>query len=53
VVFVSGYGEEKAVRELAGRGSVGFLHKPFEPEQLVEKVRVALAGAERDSGSGV
>jgi PAS domain S-box-containing protein len=43
VVFVSGYGEEEAVRRLAERGSVGFLHKPFEPEQLVEKVKVALA----------
>jgi DNA-binding response OmpR family regulator len=43
VVFVSGYGEEEAVRRLADRGSVGFLHKPFQPEQLVEKVRVALA----------
>jgi PAS domain S-box-containing protein len=51
VVFVSGYGEEEAVRRFAVHGSVEFLHKPFEPEQLVAKLRAALAGATRGAGS--
>ncbi|MCZ6463807.1 MAG: response regulator [Proteobacteria bacterium] len=51
VIFVSGYGEEEVARRLAGRGSVDFLHKPFEPEQLVKKVRAALAGKERAPGN--
>ncbi len=51
VIFVSGYGEEEAARRLAGRGSVDFLHKPFEPEQLVKKVRTVLAGEERGPGN--
>jgi signal transduction histidine kinase/CheY-like chemotaxis protein len=43
VVLVSGYAEE-AARNLLGVGSrVSFLHKPFEPEQLIERLRAAFA----------
>jgi CheY-like chemotaxis protein len=41
VIFVSGYTAE-AVRGLLAEGSgASFLHKPFEPEQLVERLRAA------------
>ncbi|MGE4607761.1 MAG: PAS domain S-box protein [Myxococcota bacterium] len=42
VVLVSGYSQERATQELAGRGLAGFLKKPFTPEELVDKVREAL-----------
>ncbi len=43
VVLVSGYSQERATEELAGRQLAGFLKKPFTPEELLEKTREALA----------
>ena len=41
VILVSGYAEE-AARSLLGEGSrASFLHKPFEPEELVKRLRAA------------
>ena len=41
VILVSGYAEE-AARSLLGDGSsASFLHKPFEPEELVKRLRAA------------
>ena len=43
VILVSGYAEEEA-RSLLGEGSsASFLHKPFEPEQLMQRLRAAFA----------
>jgi len=42
IVLVSGYLEERAAGELAGRGLAGFLKKPFSPETLLARVREVL-----------
>jgi CheY-like chemotaxis protein len=42
IVLVSGYTQERATAELAGRGLFGFLRKPFAPEELLERVQQAL-----------
>jgi PAS domain S-box-containing protein len=39
IVLVSGYLEERATGELAGRELAGFLKKPFSPETLLARVR--------------
>jgi len=39
IVLVSGYMEERAAGELAGRGLSGFIKKPFSPEALLARVR--------------
>ncbi len=45
VLFISGYANEaRDLRELAG-GAGEFLQKPFPPRDLVERVRVMLAGS--------
>jgi len=44
VVLVSGYSQERATEELAGRQLSGFLKKPFTPDELLEKTREALEG---------
>jgi DNA-binding response OmpR family regulator len=43
VVVVSGYAEEAARHPLMRSPGTRFLHKPFEPEDLVAQVRAALA----------
>jgi CheY-like chemotaxis protein len=43
VVLVSGFDEADAVERFAARGLHAFLRKPFEPEDLIDKVRAALA----------
>jgi len=43
VVVVSGYAEEAARHPLMRSPGTRFLHKPFEPEDLVGQVRAALA----------
>jgi DNA-binding response OmpR family regulator len=44
VVVVSGYAREAARHPLMQSPGTRFLHKPFEPEELVGEVRAALAG---------
>ena len=41
VILVSGYAEEVARNLLGGGSRASFLHKPFEPEELVERLRAA------------
>ena len=43
VILVSGYAEEAARSLLGERSRASFLHKPFEPEELMERLRAALA----------
>ena len=42
VILISGYSEEHATAEVAGRG-VSFLQKPFDPESLLARVRESLS----------
>ena len=44
ILLVSGYDKEMAAERFFGRGIVGFLYKPYEPEELVERVRRAIDG---------
>jgi CheY-like chemotaxis protein len=44
VVVVSGYAEEAARHPLMRSPGTRFLHKPYEPEDLVAQVRAGLAG---------
>jgi PAS domain S-box-containing protein len=43
VILFSGYAEEEVARKFTGRGVAGFIHKPFTPTALVEKIRQVLA----------
>jgi two-component system cell cycle sensor histidine kinase/response regulator CckA len=45
VVLVSGYDKANALEVFAAHGISSFLHKPFEPEELVESVRNAVASS--------
>jgi CheY-like chemotaxis protein len=42
VVLMSGYNEEEASGQFAGKGLAGFVEKPFSPEELARAVRRAL-----------
>ncbi len=44
VLFSSGYSEEEAGGRLAGEERVGFIQKPYLPEDLARKVRQVLEG---------
>jgi DNA-binding response OmpR family regulator len=39
IILVSGYSEERAAWHFIDRGLDAFLHKPFEPMALLERVR--------------
>lgn len=49
IVLMSGYSQKRARKRLEGQGLTGFLHKPFRPSELVQKVREVLPAAERES----
>ena len=41
---MSGYGEDVAAMDFAGKSLAGFLQKPFLPETLLDRVRAILQG---------
>ena len=43
VILMSGYAEEEAINAIPSDGLAGFLHKPFQPTTLMEKLREVLA----------
>lgn len=43
VLYISGFVEDEMVRWEVESGVAGFLQKPFRPQELLEKVRAALA----------
>ncbi len=45
VILLSGYTEEEAARRFHGSGLAGFVHKPFRPRMLIEKLRQILEAA--------
>jgi PAS domain S-box-containing protein len=42
VILSSGYSEEDFAKHFAGEEVNGFLHKPYQPEELIEKLRQVL-----------
>ncbi len=42
VILMSGYNEQDAINEFAGKGLASFLHKPFKVEALLKTVRTVL-----------
>ena len=44
VVLSSGYDQRDAMRKIASEGPAGFLHKPYLPQDLIDRVREALEG---------
>ncbi len=42
VILSSGYDEDEATRRIVGEGLAGFLHKPYMPMELIDKVREVL-----------
>ena len=44
IVLASGYDREHGARRLASEDVSGFVAKPYDPEELVEKIRASLAG---------
>ena len=49
VILASGYGEEMASERFGADGIRHFLRKPYEPEELLEKLQRALDGTGADS----
>jgi len=47
VLYMSGYADNRLARGGVDEGQVEIIHKPFDPDQLLEKV-TALTGAEED-----
>jgi PAS domain S-box-containing protein len=47
VLLTSGYSEQEATSQFAGKGLAGFIEKPFRANVLLEKVNEALAGKRR------
>ncbi len=48
VIIATGYSAQAASERLASLGVVGFVHKPYEPEEILEQVGRALADRARD-----
>lgn len=44
VLLISGYNEQDAIDQFAGKGLAGFLQKPFTPTELRDKLRAILEG---------
>jgi len=42
IILSSGYSEEEAVGDFAGKDLAGFIQKPFDPKSLIRKVRQVL-----------
>jgi DNA-binding response OmpR family regulator len=52
VIFISAHNDDETRQRAFDEGAVSFLYKPFDAEELLEAIRVALANcALRDSGS--
>jgi len=51
VVMSSGYAENDITARFAGKGLVGFVHKPYSLAELADQLRAALEGAEPGSGN--
>jgi PAS domain S-box-containing protein len=49
VVMSSGYAESDVTARFAGKGLVGFVHKPYSLTELADQLRAALDGAEPGS----
>ncbi len=47
VIFASGFSCDTDIEQLVADGAAGWLHKPFQLEELVAVLRAALAGAPR------
>ena len=45
---MSGYDEQEAVAKFVGKGLAGFLHKPFDFEELSQRVNELLVLSARD-----
>ncbi len=52
VILSSGYDQREAMRKIAQEELAGFLHKPYLPMDLVDRVREALEGAPKTRTSG-
>lgn len=44
VLLSSGYNEQETVRRFVGQGLAGFIQKPYQPSELVAKIREILEG---------
>ena len=51
LLLMSGFAEKRAAESFAGRELAGFIGKPFLPDELVDRVRSALTGADPASGA--
>ncbi|MDJ0755656.1 MAG: response regulator [Ardenticatenaceae bacterium] len=47
IVFVSAKGQDKDIKEGMAAGATAYIVKPFEPEQLLQKVKEILAEASK------
>jgi two-component system cell cycle sensor histidine kinase/response regulator CckA len=50
VILSSGYNEIEATRRFCAKGLAGFLQKPFTPDELTQKLSLALKPGSRGSG---
>jgi FixJ family two-component response regulator len=41
-IFVSAFPDERLQRKVLGSGAVGYLHKPYKEDRLIECIEVAL-----------
>jgi CheY-like chemotaxis protein len=55
VILSSGYNEPETISQFQGKGLDGFIQKPYQPIELIEKVREILAQTDlgRTTGSSV
>jgi CheY-like chemotaxis protein len=49
ILMSSGYAEQDVVRRFAGKGLAGFIHKPFQRAELLDKVLGAIREAKAKS----
>jgi FixJ family two-component response regulator len=50
-IFISAFPDERVQRQVLGSGAIGYLHKPFGEDQLIECIDTALKrGGERSAG---
>jgi two-component system cell cycle sensor histidine kinase/response regulator CckA len=51
VVLTSGYNEQDAISSFQGWGLAGFIQKPYQPSNLIQKMREVLAHSDRVRGA--
>lgn len=49
-IFISAFPDQRVQQHVLGNGAIGYLHKPFPEDRLIECIETALEGRSAESG---